>query len=889
VHAFDPDEVLRRFEVRRERGLDEETVRARRKRHGPNRLQETETRPWWRILLQQFESIVVYLLGAGAAVAFATQRWPEAWTVLAVILVNAGIGFVSEWRAVRSMAALRELGERTARVRREDAESEISASELVPGDIVLVRAPELVPADLRILESSGLRVNEASLTGESLPREKRTEAVEPETELADRVGMLYKGTSVVDGSAESVVVATGSRTELGQIAKLAEEAESAVPPLQQRLDRLGRTLAWVTIGIGVLVAALGFLLRRQEAALVIETALALGIAAIPEGLPVVATIALAHGMRRMAERRVLVNRLTAVETLGATRVIFSDKTGTLTENRMQLRTVVTPAGSRELDDTDEPDGEADGLVRRVVEVGVQCNSASLEEEGHEDSPRGDPTEVALLQGGAELGIDRERLLEDRPTVRVEEFDPEVKKMATFHREEGGFQVAVKGAPRAVLDCCDSIAGRDDPDVEREPSSLDDATRRHWLEQAEDLAGRGLRVLAMADKRTESDDAEPYSGLRFLGLVGLVDPPREDVKEAIDRCQAAGIRVEMVTGDQPETARAIAEEVGIVGDPEDPEPEVLRGADLRSEEGLEEELQQRVHHANIFARVSPAQKLDLVRIYQDQGEVVAMTGDGVNDAPALKKADIGIAMGRRGTEAARQVADMVLEDDSLQSIVAAVERGRLIVDNIRKAVLFMLCTNVAEVFAVTVATFAGWTLPLRPLQILYLNVLTDVFPALALGVGPRSGREMERGPRPPRQRLLTQHLWAEIAGWAGLLAACVLTGMLLAENWLGLGSLEAVTVSFLTLGFGKLWFTFNLRSPESGALDNEVTRNPWVWAAIVVCSALLVAAESAPGLSGLLATRPLDGRGWGLVLGLSLFPLLVGQVVRSIQGRRPNGD
>ncbi|MGD8726531.1 MAG: cation-transporting P-type ATPase, partial [Gemmatimonadales bacterium] len=557
-HARTLDEVLGTLDVSSDRGLSHGDACRRLKEHGPNRLQETEGRSWWRIFLDQFRSIVVYLLAAAAVLAFATQRWPEGFAVLAVIVVNTAIGFVSELKAVRSMAALRRMGEHTALVRRDGGTREVAAADLVPGDIVLVGEGDLVPADLRLIATEHLRVNEAPLTGESVPVDKTTDPVAEDAALADRRDMLYKGTSVAAGSAEGVAVATGTDTELGRIAELAEQAEAGVAPLQQRLNDLGRLLAWITVGIGIAVALVGLVIRRQEMTLVVETALALGIAAIPEGLPIVATIALARGMYLMARRNALVNRLTAVETLGATRVIFTDKTGTLTENCMRLRAVVTPAGERQVDGpqnatgtTTEPNGEgrdatdaADGLVRRALETAVLCNSASLEESPDEDDPRGDPTETALLAGGQRLGIERDELLAEAPQARVEEFDPRVMMMATFHETEGGYRVAVKGAPTAVLDACDRIATDDGDD---EP--LDDGRRQEWLERTEDLAGDGLRLLALAEKRVDEADGEPYGELVFLGLVGLFDPPREDVKEAIDTCQAAGVRVEMVTGDQ----------------------------------------------------------------------------------------------------------------------------------------------------------------------------------------------------------------------------------------------------------------------------------------------------------------------------------------------------
>jgi Ca2+-transporting ATPase len=880
-HARAVEDVLRDLAVEVDRGLDEAEARARLRRHGANQLQATEGRPWWRVLLAQLNSVVIYLLGGAAVLAFVTQRWPEGVAVLAVLVVNTAIGFFSEWKAVRSMAALRALGEHTTRVRREGREEELPAPQLVPGDVVLLSAGELVPSDLRLVEAEHARVDEAPLTGESVPSNKTTEPVDADTALGERESMAYKGTRLADGRAIGVAVATGPRTELGRISELAKEAQGTVTPLQRRLDRLGRVLGLVTVAIALVVAAVGFSVRQQEATLVVETALALGIAAIPEGLPIVSTIALARGMYVMAKRNALVNQLTAVETLGATRVIFSDKTGTLTENRMRLEQVWTAAGTVDVGDRyrESSESKASGAARSVLEVVALCNRASLDRESDDDDPAGDPTEVALLRGARELDIEREALLSDQPEVRIEEFDPRTKKMATFHETDQGVRVAVKGAPHAVLEICTEIiteAG--------EKRALESGDRDDWSNRATELAERGLRVLAVAEKRVRNEDVDPYEDLCFLGLTGLLDPPRERVKPAVDSCQAAGIRVEMVTGDQPETAKAIASAVGIVGDADDPESVVMLGRELEDPESVDQERGDAIHRANIFARVSPEQKLNLVKIYQDHGEIVAMTGDGINDAPALKKADIGIAMGRRGTEAAKQVADMVLRDDAFESIVAAVEQGRVIFGNIRKSVMFMLTTNVAEVIAVAVATFVGWPLPLRPLQILYLNVLTDVFPALALGVGPASGSEMKQPPRDPQEPVLTRRHWFEIVGLATVIAACVLAGLMSSTTTLHLEQTPAVTVSFLTLAFAKLWFTFALRDKGASPIFNEITRNPWVWGAIALCVALLLGAVYLPGLSSLLQTEAPGGSGWALMLALSAVPLLVGQALRALQAR-----
>ncbi len=881
-HAEGAGRILERLGVTREEGLREDEVRERRERHGPNQLREARERGAWSILVEQFKSIVIIVLVAAMALALAFTQWPESIAIAAVIAVNTGIGFVSELRATRSMQALRQLGKHATRVRRDGEEREVPAPELVPGDVLVLRAEALVPADARVLETDHARVNEAALTGESVPVDKQRDAVSEDAPIAERVSMLYKGTTLVEGEIEAVVVATGMATELGRISEMAERAESGAPPLQKRLDRLGRRLALIVLGVTVIVAGAG-LLAGRETMLMIETAIALGVAAIPEGLPIVATIALARGMWVMARRHALINRLPAVETLGATRVIFTDKTGTLTENRMTLGRVVTPRGEHEVRDDEAGAGGAsdDPVARRILENGVLCSNAALGGEGDDEGERGDPMEVALLEAGREAGLLRPGLLEEMPEVREVSFDPDVMMMATYHRAGGdALRVAVKGAPQAVLERCASIVraeGEGEGDA-LPHEALSDHAREEWGRRTEDLADEGLRVLAFAERHVQDEGYEPYEELTLLGLVGLLDPPRADVREAIDTCQEAGITVVMVTGDQAGTARAIAEAVGIVGDEDDPEARVMHGRDLRRLRDGDDEARERALRSNIFARVSPEQKLDLVSTYQEAGEIVAMTGDGVNDAPALKKADIGIAMGRRGTDAAKQTADMILTDDALSSIVAAVEQGRVIFANIRKSVMFMLCTNVAEVLAVAAASLTQLPLPLRPLQILYLNVLTDVFPALALAMTRGGAGVMRRPPRPADEPVLARRHWAAIGGWSALISATVLCALIVALRAVGLDDAAAITVSFLTLGLAKLWFVFNLRDPGTGLLSSPIVRNPWVWGSIGLCVLLLVAAVHLPGLSTFLETESPGLAGWGTALGFSVVPLVVGQAV-----------
>jgi Ca2+-transporting ATPase len=879
--------VVRQLGAMPAEGLTISKVKKRRRQHGPNRLRELKPESVWLILLRQFRSLIVGLLALAAIVSFAFGDATEGLAIVAVIAVNAAIGLGTELRAARSMEALRRLTLVTAKARRDRHLVEIPAEELVPGDIVVLEGGDVVTADLRVIEASKLQADESTLTGESLPVEKGPEPVAEEAALADRSSMLFSGTSVTQGSAEGVVVATGMQTELGRISALVEEAEKETTPLQKRLDRLGRSLIGVSLAIAAAVATAG-ILQGKQTFLMIETAIALAVAAIPEGLPIVATIALARGMWRMARRNALINRLSAVETLGSTTVIFTDKTGTLTENRMTVTRIGLPSGDVEVQAESAPGsdrfrrgGERVGPneqpeLRIALEAAVLCNNASL---GGSTAPEeldavGDPVEIALLEVGAYAGIQRDRLVGHYPEVREEAFDPNLKMMATYHKDDRVFRVAVKGAPESVLDVCSEVFTAEGT------VALTDADRQKWDRHNEQMAQEGLRVLALATKTVQSKDAQPYERLALLALVGLADPPRVDVGQAIDLCQAAGVRVVMVTGDQPVTARRVGLAVGLI---EDERVDVVHGTDLTSLDGLTDHDRARLLRIPIFARVSPEHKLNLIELHQRNGAVVAMTGDGVNDAPALREANIGIAMGRRGTQVAREAADMILQDDAFSTIVFAIRQGRTIFNNIRRFVVYLMSCNVSEVMAVALASAANAPLPILPLQILFLNLVTDVFPALALGVGEGDPSAMKHPPRDPKESFLTRHHWRAIAGHGAMITLSALGALGLAHAVLGMTGRHAVTVSFLTLAFAQLWHVFNMRNRGSNVFRNDVTRNPFVWGALVLCVGLLLAAVYVPGLSVVLKLVNPGATGWAVVLGMSVIPLVTGQVVK---GWRP---
>jgi Ca2+-transporting ATPase len=885
--ALQASDALSALAVDPTRGLAPAEVIARRARFGANLLKAARRRDAFAILIDQFRSIVILLLIAAALLSFMFDDLAEACAILIVVVINTAIGFATELHAVRSMEALRQLGRVDTTVRRGGRLERIPADDLVPGDIVLLEGGDTVTADMRLIEAAKLQVDESALTGESVPVGKLVRALPAATDVTERGNVLFKGTAVTRGSSAAVVFGTGLDTEIGRITQLVLEAKAEETPLERRLDALGRRLVWVTLGIAALVAIAG-VAGGRDTVLAIQVAIALAVAAIPEGLPIVATIALARGMWRMAQRRALISRLAAVETLGATGVILSDKTGTLTENRMTLTRIELSGASVEVSGTGlatrgeftvaggAPEDGTARILDELLEVAALCNNAALRSDSADGAPHavGDPTEIALLVAAAKRGIAREALLARLPERREEPFDPDLKLMATYHQIDGALRVAVKGAPEAVLDHCTSVraAGGDAP--------LTQADREAWKSRSHALGELGLRTLALASHPVADVNAPPYRDLVLLGVVGLLDPPREGVREALERCRRAGIEVVMITGDHPATARNIAASLGLI--PEDAEAgTVVDSRRLGDLDGLGEAEQRPLLAARVIARANPKQKLDLIALHQARGRIVAMTGDGVNDAPALKKADIGVAMGVRGTQVAKESAAMVLADDEFSTIVEAIAQGRAIYANIRKFVVYLMSCNVSEILIVAVATLAGAPLPLLPLQILFLNLVTDVFPALALGVGEGEADLMRRAPRPAREDILTREQWWLIAGHGLVMSASVLAAMAVAVRALGFQPAAAVTVSFLTLALAQLWHVLNMRDSARELLHNEITRNPWIWGALALCLLLIACAVHSPALGGLLQLHPPSAQGWAVIASMSLVPVAAAPLVRRL--------
>ena len=842
-HALSVEETFDRLDADPD-GLPAEEVVARRERYGPNELPAADGRSALSVLLDQFRSVLVLVLVVAAALSAATGHLVDAVLITGILVANGLFGFVQDYRAERALEALREMAALEATVRRPGGTERVDARELVPGDVVVLEAGDSVPADARLFAAESLSMEEASLTGESVPVEKSTDVVDPSTPLADRTDLVFRGTSVARGRARGVVVDTGSETELGGIATSLREAPDEETPLQADLDQLGRRLA-----VGVLVVASVVLpllvLGGTDTVQAALTAVSLAVAAVPEGLPAVVTLTLALGVRRMADENALVRRLPAVEALGAVDVICTDKTGTITEGEMRVTEAWVPDETFGL--PDDADGEHERL-RTLLEAGALCNDATVES--------GDPTERALVLAAEDAGMDVAALRERRPRTDERPFDADRRRMATVH----GDVAYVKGSPGAVLEQSTSYRGLDGD----EP--LDDATRGRVREQVEAFSDRALRVLAVAEG---PDPDDPESLLTLLGIVGMLDPPREEVADAIAETKRAGVSVKMVTGDHPGTAAAIAEQVGIGG-------EVLTGTDVEAMDDAT--LAERVETVDVFARVPPAGKVRVLEALQRNGHAVAMTGDGVNDAPALRRADVGIGMGIRGTDVAREASDVVLLDDNYATIRNAVRRGRTIFDNVWKFVGYLLSANLAEVLLVLLASLAGYLI-LPAVQLLWINLLTDGLPALAIGADPAGDDVMERPPRDTAEGVIDGGL-LRVGGGVALTTTAVLLGL----TFLTLDGAPTATEYAVTMVFTAfVVFEFVKLYVVRWARATPPATNRWLAVAVVASFLLHLTVLYTP-LSGPFGTVPLSLSDWALVGG-ALLLAVPGFLASAVWARR----
>ncbi|MFP4560953.1 MAG: cation-transporting P-type ATPase [Thiohalorhabdus sp.] len=878
-HARPVEDVLRDLETSPE-GLDSGTARSRLQEHGPNRLPRQESAGPVVRFLRQFHNLFIHILIVAAVGTAFLGKWVDTGVILGVVLVNAVIGFLQEGKAERALDAIRGMLSPRAQVLRDGRQQTVSAEEVVPGDAVLLGAGDRVPADLRLIRAHNLRVDEAVLTGESEPVEKGTNPVAPEADLADRTGMAYSGTLVAAGQGRGVVVATGVRTQIGRISRMVGQVESVQTPLLRQVDRFARHLSGAILLLAVFTFVFGLVVWGYSLPDMFMAAVSLAVAAIPEGLPAIMTITLAIGVQRMAQRNAIIRRLPAVETLGAVTTICSDKTGTLTRNEMTVRTLLTAEEAVEVGgvgyaphgrfrrDGRDVDPYEDPVLLEALRAGLLCNDAWLHEAEDGWMPEGDPTETALVTVALKAGMDQRQANERFPRDDVIPFDSAHRFMATLHHDhEGHGYTFVKGAPERILELCErERAARGDRPL--------DAAR--WHERMEEMAGRGQRLLALAVGMAPSGKSElkfadvDAGGLILLAVVGIIDPPRDEAIQAVAACRGAGIRVKMITGDHAATARAIAARLGLN------DRDAVAGHQIEASD--DEQLRAMVRKVDVFSRASPGHKLRLVQALQANGEVVAMTGDGVNDSPALKRADIGVAMGVKGTEASKEAAEMVLADDNFASIASAVEEGRTVYDNLQKAILFLLPTNGGQAFTIVTAILLGVTLPVTPVQALWINMVTAVTLALALAFEPTEPGVMQRRPRPPSAPLLSGFLIWRV-GFVSVLLVAGTFGHFLWMELHGVGKEVERTVAINTLVMGQVFYLFNSRF----LLEPVLTRRGLQGGrAVLVAVAVLVVLQGlftyAPPFQHLFGTAPIGGQDWARILafGVALFLLVEGE-------------
>ncbi|MHA1607512.1 MAG: calcium-transporting P-type ATPase, PMR1-type [Candidatus Freyarchaeota archaeon] len=876
-HSLRIDEAFKKLRVT-EKGLTSDEASSRLKEYGFNEIEEAGKRSLATMFLDQFKSFLILILIIAALISLVLGDLADAGVISFVLLMNALLGFYQEYKAEQAVEALKRLVAPHAKVIRNGEKVEIPAREIVPGDLVLLEMGDRVPADLRLIETLNLQIDEATLTGESTPVLKNADAVlDAKTPLNDRVNMAYMGTVVVKGRGMGITVATGMKTELGKVATLVQTVEEEETPLQKRLGELGRKLGLIVIMACGIIFLAGFL-RGTEVLELFLASVSLAVAVVPESLPAIVTITLALGVQRMAKKNAIVRKLPAVETLGCATIICSDKTGTITKNEMVVREVFIPdkripLKKGEVEKTSDTELQHLSFLFKIATL---CNDAEVKSEDGNMLIIGDPTEGALLLAALDLGIDVRRLREENPRIYEFPFEPERKRMETINKwmDERAI-VCVKGAPEVILES--SSYFMENGEIKR----MSDERRNKILEENHVMAEKALRVLAVAYKEVEMRSKysmeEVEDDLIFLGLIGIMDPPREEAKHSVEKCRDAGIKVVMITGDNVWTAEAIAREVGIFEEGK----QVLTGVEL--EEMDVSELEEVVDDVAVYARVSPEHKLKIVSALKNKGHVVAMTGDGANDAPALKKADIGVAMGITGTDVSKEAADMVLSDDNFATIVTAVEEGRTIYENIRKSVFYLLATNAGELLTIFVAMVLGFPLPLTAAQILWINLVTDSFPALALSVEPPEADIMKRPPRNPKTPMITKGSAMELAG-CGILMACVTLLVYSTRLWneFGFNYEEARALAFVTLIMFQLFNAINYRSEKISIFKLNPFSNKYLVLALMVSFVLQLLVIYVPSLQPLFKTFPLSVRDWVTVLLAASTIILLYELKKAYQ-------
>lgn len=843
-----------------EKGLSSKEAEEKLNIHGYNEIKEKERIQPLKIFFDQFKSPIVWVLVAAVVISLLLKERIDAIVIAVILVLNAVIGFTQEYRAERSIEALKKMASLKAFVIRDGKEIEIDAKKLVPGDIIMLETGEKVPADVRLVEVINLETQEATLTGESLPEKKETAVLKPETAVADQHNMAFSGTIITKGRGKAVVARTGMKTEIGKIAHMIQTEKAELTPLQKKLKRLGKWLAIATVVIAAIVFLTGAL-RGANLSEIFIAALALAVAAIPEGLPAVVTIALALGVQKMLKKHALIRKLPSVETLGCTTVICTDKTGTLTHNEMTVTRIF--ANNKEVDvsgsgySTEGEFSEDPKNFELLLRIGALCNDTKIDKE-----VIGDPTEASLIISAAKAGLKKDELELKYPRVSEIPFDSKRKLMTTIHKTEKGNFAYVKGAPDVLLNLCDLIY------INGKTERLTKDMKKKVLEKNEEFANNALRVLGFAFKKIK-DNKNIEKDLVFVGLQAMIDPPRKEVKGAIKKCEKAGIKVVMITGDHKATAMAIAKQVGIKG-------KAITGLELDKIENLHEV----VEDIGIYARVDPQHKLKIIDALKKNGHVVAMTGDGVNDAPALKKADMGIAMGITGTDVTKEASDMILTDDNFASIVNAVEEGRSIFDNIKKFVNYLLSSNFGEVLTILVAGLIGLPLPLIAIQILWVNLLTDGLPAVALGVDPADPNIMNRKPRKPDEGVLSKNLMFNVLSIGILIAIATL---FVFKKGLAIDLTTARTMAFTTLVVLEIVRVQMIRSQYNVGIFS----NKFLIGAIVLSILLQLAVLYTP-LNVVFKTTPLNFAAWSYIIIAGVAVLIVGQVLAKIIRKTTQG-
>ncbi len=872
-YAKDLEELLALLDTDSTLGLTDEEIPKRIKKFGKNSLRPKEPPKWWAILMDQFLDPIIYILLLATILALLHGSQVEAIAILVVILLTIGIGFFMELQAVRSLKSLSKMGQQQATVLRSGRIQRISADNIVPGDIIILESGDLVPADARVISSQNLETKEAVLTGESLSVNKDNTLLPKDTPVTEQSNMVFKETAIARGSGRALVVTTGMNTQLGKIQQMADSAFQEATPLEKKLNRLSKRLIWLMLLMTSLIVIAGYI-RGEELLKMIETGIALAVAAIPEGLPIVATIALARGMLRLSKQQVIIKKMEAVETLGTVNILCTDKTGTLTEDQMTAQLVVI-AGQRGMEVIDVGTNSKISATKEphalslIVHTGILCNEVELDAE----QLRGDALDLALLDFSKDLGYDPKRIKKDHPEIWKIPFDTELKLMSTLNKTPGDlYRTYVKGAFENVVASCRYIQ------IGSEVEEFID--RPDWNRMVDELASRGLRVLAMAYRNVKEvgDRAELPTDLTLLGIIAFVDPARNDVRKSIETYRKAGIKVVMMTGDHPGTATKIASDIGLIPG-EGAGSRVIRGNELPELNEVEKDLSDQLINASVFARVTPGQKLALVEFYQRHDFTIGMMGDGVNDVPALKKADIGIAMGLRGTQAAREAADIILKNDQFTAMELAIRQGRLIYEHIRQFVVYLLSSNMAEILSVGAAALMQLPSPLLPLQILFLNLVTDVFPALALGTGLGDPSVMEQPPRSSREPIMTRRHWTATIIYGSCITLSVLGIVMFSYYKLELPSQEINNMAFFTLVLAQLLNVFNVPRRKLSFISNEVTRNPWVWGAIFLCIGITILAYILPIVARPLSLVPLSPEQFGFVLVFGLASLLLAQGIK----------